>query len=163
MKHSVLELAADEALVAEYAFPAGGSVGRRAVLTTKRLVVFDGTKRETHPLGRVRSVRVETGRNWFALLGLAAAAGVSLAVPLLVGQMRVALGGSGAPLDGVNEGYVISAVAVAIGLLCIWGVVVAYRGYIQLAIELESETKAYAVQGIDPKLTEFVTKVEHAL
>ena len=165
MTPGTLELGPEEKVVAKYTFPGGSALGKEAVLTSKRLVLVAGSKRETHPLNRIRAIRVETGRNWISLVAFAACAGVGLAAPLMVGFVAQTIPASAAAAvaQNVKEGYIFAGVGAAFGLACLWGAWLAYRGYTRLAVDLESGTKTYAVQSQDPALLEFVTRVEHAL
>jgi hypothetical protein len=165
MTSETLELGPDERLVAKYAFPGGSALGKEAVLTTKRLVLVTGSKRETHPLNRIRAVRVETGRNSIAFILLSACAGVGLAAPLMVGfiAQSIPTSSAAAVAENMKQGYIFAAAGAAFGVACLWGAWLAYKGYTRLAVDLESGTKTYAVQSRDPALLQFVTRVEHAL
>ena len=165
MTAGTVELGPEEVFVAKYIFPGSSALGKEAVLTSKRLVLVAGSKRETHPLNRIRAVRIETGRNWLSFLALAACAGVGLAAPLMVGfvAQNIPASAATAVAENMKEGYVFAAVGAAFGVGCLWGAWLAYRGYTRLAIDLETGTKTYAVQEQDPALFEFITRVEHAL
>ena len=165
MTPAALELGPEETLVAKYTFPGSSSLGKEAVLTSKRLVLLAGTKRETHPLNRIRAIRIETGRNWIGFTVFSACAGVGLAAPLMVGfvEQTIPAYAVAAVAENMKEGYVFAAIGATFGVACLWGAWLAYRGFTRLAVDLESGTKIYAVQRQDPALQEFVTQVEHAL
>ena len=165
MTPNTLELGPEEKVIASCIFSGSNALGKEAVLTSKRLVLVTGSKRETHPLNRIRAVRLETGRNWLSLIAFAACAGVGLAAPLMVGFVAQAIPASSAAAvaGNMNGGYIFAAIGAAFGIVCAWGAWLAYRGYTRLAVDLESGTRTYAVQNQDPALLEFVTRVEHAL
>jgi len=165
MTPSTLELGPGEKIVAKYFFPGSSALGKEAVLTSKRLVLITGSKRETYPLNRISAVRVETGRNWISFVALAACAGVGMAVPLVVGFVSQTIPASAtvAVAEILTVGYIFAVVGAASGIACLWGAWLAYRGYTRLAVDLESGTKTYEVQNLHPELLVFVTQVEHAL
>lgn len=165
MIEKLIDLGAEETPLASYRFQGGGTPAREAVLTSKRLIFIHGSVRESHPLARIRAVRVEAGRNWLYFILFAACTVVGLAVPLIVGAARLMTSSiSDAAVDQhMNQGYIFAALGSAFGFACAWGSWLAYRGYTRLAIELDSGVKTYTVQAQDPDLLVFVTKIEHAL
>jgi hypothetical protein len=165
MNQSTVELGPEEMLVARYTFLGGSALGKEAVLTSKRLVLVTGSKRETHPLNRIRAVRVETGRNWLSLVAFAACAGIGLAAPLMVGFVvqNIPASAATAAAQKIKEGYIFAAIGAIVGVACLWGAWLAYRGYTRIEVDLDSGTMTYAVQQQDPALLEFIKRVEHAL
>ncbi len=165
MNQNTVELGPEEILVAQYSFPGSSALGKEAVLTSKRLVLVAGSKRETHPLNRIRAVRIETGRNWLSFVAFAACAGIGLAAPLIVGfvMQNIPASEAAAAAQKIKEGYIFAAVGAIVGVACLWGAWFAYRGYTRLEVDLDSGTKTYAVQRQDPALLEFIKRVEHAL
>lgn len=166
---SPVALATEEILIGRYGFVAGSSLGKVVLLTSKRLVFLDDSSAETHPLDHVHSIRIESGRNWAAVIFLGVCAIVMAAVSLIVFLATSSV--STNPLfpalaGGANFlwlGNVLSGSAAAAALLSAAATYWAYRGYTRLAISLASGPKNYAVHAVDPALMDFVTKVEHAL
>jgi hypothetical protein len=160
-----IDLGSDESSLASYKLPSDSSLGKQVILTNKRLVFVAGSARESHPLSRIRAIRIETRRNWFYFIAFTACAGVGLATALMVGVMQVMASYFSHPdlTKLMIEGYVFGAVGLILGLSCLWGARMTHRGYTLLVIDLESRLMTYAVQAQDPALLAFVTKVEHAL
>ena len=163
MHPSSVELGADESIVASHEFPSKSAFGTKVVLTNRRLVVLAKGVRESHPLSKIQSIRIESGRNiWLVLLWVAiAAAGIFPAV--LVAKVYLASGGHAVLAAELREGYIMASIGLLLSLGCAWGAVVAARGYLRLAVELPSGSKAYAIQNRDPMLLLFVQRVEQSL
>ena len=165
MTPNTLEFGPEENLIAKYTFRGSSALGREAFLTNKRLVLIAGSKRETHPLNRIQAIRVETGRHWLLFLVMSAGAGIGLAGPLMVSFVAQSVPDytTAAMAESMKVGYIFAAFCAAFGIACLWGAWHAYRGYTQLAVDLETGTKTFAIQSQDPELLAFVTRVEHSL
>jgi hypothetical protein len=166
MNDSKVDLGPDETMVAQYRFAEESKRGMTAILTSKRLVILQGKTRETHPLTRIRAVRIESGRSWGSFVTLIICAAFFASAPIFVARMTSQLESLPQQLGDaalVQQGNMFSIAAGVVAILCLLASYFAFRGYTSLLIDLESGAKKYLVQKQDAQLLEFVTKVEHSL
>jgi hypothetical protein len=157
-----IDLGPEEAIVARYTFRGSSALGRHAVLTSRRLVMLNESGRETHPLARIRSVRIVTGRSWLAMCASHSARLSIFAVAVAVASVLVTVSPQ-ASAEHVREGVIGASLSAIFGVLCLAGAAWAHRGYATLTLELEADSRTYTVQRQDPDLLAFVAQVEHSL
>lgn len=153
----------DEGVTATYEFRKGGDIGKRAVLTTRRLVMLTKDSRESHPLSQIRSVRVEQGRKTLQAVLLGALAGFMFASSAVMGIAATLAGSHEATASKASEGYVIAVVSLVGGLACAVFAVRMWRGYANLSLELPAGVRRYETGNVDPELLTFVERLERAL
>jgi hypothetical protein len=153
----------DETVTATYEFRKGGDIGKRAVLTTRRLVMLTKDSRESHPLSQIRSVRVEQGRKTLQAVLLGALAGLMFGSSAFMGVGATIAGSNEVTAKLATEGFAIAAVALVFGLVCAALAVREWRGYANLSLELPAGARRYETASVDPDLLTFVERLERAL
>ena len=130
-----LDLGPEEAILHEYSFAQDRKGSMTAVLTSKRLVILQGQSRETHPLNRIRAVRVEAGRSWGSFISLILCAVFFATVPIVVARMTSQLASippQHGDADFIHQGNMFSIAASIVAMLCLLGSYFAFRGYTSL-------------------------------
>jgi len=160
MQDTNFELGDGETIIASYAFSTNSEFGSTATLTNRRLIILTKNSRESHPLNRIRSVRIEHGRNSFGLFVCVAGAGIGFAIAVIVVVLSAIHGSNPAMAKLMREGNLLGWCGFLLGAVSTSLAFVFSRGYMRLAVELESGPKTYTLQRQDAQLHNFVQKIE---
>ena len=163
MRDLEVELGPNEVVVATQSFREGGELGEKAVLTTRRLVILSRGTRESHPLNKIQSIRIESSRNVGLIVTWSCMLFFGLAPAGLIGATFITWGETPGIADYLREQYPVVGGGLLLALCSVVGLVFAMRRFVRLAVELQSGAKTYVIHHQDSQLLSFVQKVEQSI
>ena len=133
MQDLEVELGPDETVVATQSFREGGELGEKAVLTTRRLVILSRGTRESHPLSKIQSIRLESGRSVELIAIWSFTLFIGLAPAGLIGAMFIASGEKPGIATYLREQYPVVGAGLLLALCSVVGLMFAMRRFVALS------------------------------